>query len=201
MEDTFMPRVTDAPISATKVCTKCFRVRPLSEFRRIRSGQERRHPQCRDCRNEYERGRAKRQRDKAVYKYADAVRTNEDDARKLLAATREIFERFRGLEGFGKAWQAAYREAEREGKTYLCVRMLEATMYLTATASELQQENTRTMSDEDLQASVLRNTAVLIRRFPQIAVEAARELGWQVVPPSAAQHSSHNTEAEGGDAA
>jgi hypothetical protein len=93
----------DAPTCATKVCTRCFRERPLSDFRRIRSGQERRHSQCCDCRNEYERGRAKRQRDKAAYKFADTVRANKEDATKLLAATREIFERFRGLDGFSRA--------------------------------------------------------------------------------------------------
>jgi hypothetical protein len=75
--------------------------------------------------------------------------------------------------------------------------MLEATMYLTAAANQLQQDNMRRMSDEELAETAARQMIAMIQQHPKLVMDVAEQIGWQVVPPSAAQHSSGNADTDG----
>jgi len=91
-----------------------------------------------------------------------------------------VCEEFGGLETFAAAWVDYFRRAaEGRGATGLrCFQAFIALLqYLEANGPKASD-----LSDEDLGHELMTATKRLIQEQPELALEAARELGWTLTP-------------------
>ena len=91
-----------------------------------------------------------------------------------------LAQQFGGTEGFAEAWFQFHQRAADRGQAAV-LRSFEAISRLLKYCDENRDEPAD-LSDEDLRRAVLEETKELIVREPELAVAAAREIGWTVVP-------------------
>lgn len=177
----------------TKFCTDCSEFRPITEFRLRRRNASARMCQCNRCHNENERcRRANRNTDRE----SQSVRWHLERVRK--AGTHENIERlvgemlvdFGGVQGFAESWRSCLDIWSKKGatlrlKSYLTI--LHLMVYCEEKREQKQQADSdelKEMSDEELKQSMFRSIMEIIKKDPEIALAAAMELGWQVIPPT-----------------
>ena len=100
----------------------------------------------------------------------------------MLLLVREMLQRYGGVQGFAESWAQQARRAmeDRPGSTPALncfssvANLVKHTKDARAAVKELDDKNL----EDELAATVTR----FIQDRPQLAVEAAKRLGWQVVP-------------------
>ena len=179
-----------APVIAdSKLCEYCLTVKPITEFRRrYRDGTERMN-ECRTCHNESERMRRAHRRtsrdNDAIKQFVTRLKnTHRPEQIELLCGA--MIRRLGGLQSLFVAWvrqveaaQSAQPGSKKVLDFYQAIfRMIE---YCNSGRRDLAE-----ISDEDLQGEIMESCKQLIRQHPEVAVEAAEQIGWTVIPDSAA---------------
>jgi hypothetical protein len=188
-------RDNDIACTTLRRCKHCSQLRPITEFRRMRTGQERRHTVCRECRKRLRREETRLQREKIAHRYAQRVNrlAAEEKYNAIMAVTTEMIARFQGLDGFVQCWKAAVDAAAKKGKDHLVCRSLLAVANLATTCSVLQATANPSgqVDDEDLRRQFEEIAVRVIAQHPELALRAALKLGWELRPGKA-----HTKEAE-----
>ncbi len=173
-----------APIpTTTKTCTACFERQPITEFRRRRRNSEDRQTQCRRCTNKAESARRKAIRRRKVCTYARDVLAAKRNRGRVVALTEQLASKIGGIEKIGALFKEALDGARAAGRHYTVLQLLRTILDLTIVSGQLEREQVRQMSDEDLQAELLRGSIRAVQENPHLAVLAAHQLGWTVIPP------------------
>ncbi|MCO6458562.1 MAG: hypothetical protein J5I93_24920 [Pirellulaceae bacterium] len=110
--------------------------------------------------------------------------------RRVEALATAAIARFGGLDRLVRLWREVTEQAHEQGKPHVAVRSLEALGHLLTVAAKSQEaaaqearEELARMSDEELHEVELRAVRLAIQEQPELAVAAAVELGWTVIPP------------------
>lgn len=147
--------------------------------------------ECRSCHNKRERERHARlrrgQRDAVIASFVTQLKSAKSNDRVAFLCGAMI-QHFRGLEGFLQAWRSQLDRAcqQQPGSKKVLdffrsvVRLIE---YCDATRPSVSQ-----LPDEDLHQELAAETRRQVEAHPQLAIEAAAQLGWTVVPPTEGQH-------------
>lgn len=178
---------TTAP---TRICRgPCCRELPLTSFRRSRKGSDKREHDCDDCHKLALRERNRRRREKVVERYARSGYYQRLD-RRLRRLTCTMLSRLGGVEEVAKLWVKMIRRAEhdRPGCPFLLasymslLRLIEFSEALT-TKEAAEGRSPAEMTDTELAEVIHRRVLEILRGRPELALWAAAELGWEVVPP------------------
>ena len=149
--------------------------------------QELPHTVCRDCRNWLRREETRLSREKDAHRYAQRVNrlAAAEKTVQLLTVTAQMIERFGGLDELVRTWKRAIDAAEEKGKDHLVCRSMTAIMHLVVACTSLQVSVTQPdmVDDEDLRREFEAVTARVIVSHPELAIRAARQLGWTIIPP------------------
>lgn len=108
---------------------------------------------------------------------------NEPNDKKLELIAGAMFRQFGGLQGFLAAWTTYTDRALAQGGSAAC-RCFEAVFRLVQYC-ETKSPDLSDVSDEDLERSLMQSTENLILQHPELAVRAAHQLGWTVIPHTA----------------
>jgi hypothetical protein len=169
----------------TRFCERCLHFRPVTEFRpRYRDGSARMKT-CNVCHAAAERERRASQRvsqDRRRMRQHFAAITEERYRQKVDLLAQVMLAEFGGLGGFLLAFQDYLADAKRRGGLANW-RAIHATLRLMESAARHSSERVATMSEEELLASLRPHVRDLIAAHPEVAVCAAAELGWAVIPP------------------
>jgi hypothetical protein len=178
-----------------KVCRTCRTPKPLDDFRRRAKDKEARLNQCRSCHREAERCRRAEKRSRRagdeIELFAKAVWRGRmhAEAAPLLAL---LYEKFGGAIGFAEEFWTTYQQAPPGSNRR--VRLLLAFIRLNELDYPRQEAERKAratkynlMTDEELEqeqnALILGLLPRLIAAKPELAIWAADQLGWQVIPP------------------
>lgn len=175
--------MSNTAADTTRLCEQCLTAKPINQFRRrTQSGSARLH-QCRDCHNAYERARLARKRqqrnDGRISKALTQIK-NESNSKRLEVLCAMFVQHFGGTEGFTEAWFDFHNRVADRGQA-AALRSFEAVFRLLKYCDEHRDEPAD-IGDEELEEAVLEETKELILREPELAVAAAREIGWTVIP-------------------
>lgn len=179
-----MDDTTSAARIQTRRCTRCCLVKHMSEFRRRYAESEVRHTECRQCARERARLRRLKQRDRRLHDYSQKVKDRAHNAASVAALTAEMVRLYGGIDEFALAWKQAIDDAAVRGKSYLVVRGFDAVVRLAEANSELQKQDRRLelIDDRDLQRQLDAVATRVIAGNPELAISAARRLGWHLEP-------------------
>jgi len=182
----FLPPSSLTRIAATediRFCEQCCEFRPLTEFRRrSRAGTGRMH-QCRQCHNQSERMRREKRRAKrersSVATWLTRIKNERSNAR-LEFLIGAMLHQFGGMENYVAAYADYHRHAMQQGEfaAYRCLQSLFRLLEL----REAKEPDPYDMTDEELEHYLAEQTKAAIRLQPELAVAAAKELGWSVIP-------------------
>ena len=167
----------------TKFCEQCTCFKPITEFRRRSRDGFVRLNQCRTCHNATERQRRNGRRKQLNHRRMAKVLTqlkNEDRHDRLELLCSVMFRQFGGLQGLVRAWQAYFQRASRKGG-FAAFRSLQAVVRLTQDCEATVPQPSE-LSDDELQSGLDASVAQLIQQQPEVAIAAAKRLGWTVVP-------------------
>ena len=107
--------------------------------------------------------------------------------------TTAAIARFGGLERIATFWMELTLNAREQDKPHIVLRSLNALTHMIVVAAKSQAAETeaeavndqlRTLSEEQLADLQLAEVKMVIRENPELAVAAACELGWTVIPPA-----------------
>ncbi|MCO6458601.1 MAG: hypothetical protein J5I93_25115 [Pirellulaceae bacterium] len=177
---------------AEKICSGCGRLLPLRLFRFRKRELNDRHAECGSCHNERMKRRTAKTRQTDLNQLLMDVNRNGGlrRYRRVEALATAAIARFGGLDRLVRLWREVTEQAHDQGKPHVAVRSLEALGHLLTVAAKSQEaaaQETRDelaqMSDAELHEAELRAVRLAIREQPELAVAAALELGWTVVPP------------------
>jgi len=175
-----------ATFADTKLCELCVSVKPFTEFRRRSRNGSARLNQCRQCHNTAERerrsGKRTRHNHRLMAKCLTKVK-NEQNNDRLELLCGFMFDQFGGLEGFTAAWCDYRRRAMQQGG-YAAFRVFQS-LFRLAEYCDANRPDMSALSDEQLQQAWEENTKELIQQHPELAVTAADQIGWTVIPPLA----------------
>lgn len=107
-----------------------------------------------------------------------------------MAVFKAMLARFGGVGGLVNEWTTAIRTAQAKDpgdRFVLDSFMTIARLHERAAAAKAEERGRRAdeleaMSNDRLAAVVQKNVLAVIRENPQVAIEAARQLGWHVEP-------------------
>lgn len=180
---------------AQRLCGTCGNWKPSTEFRRYRKFSPQLRPQCNDCRNSENHLKRQHKRRREFTKSMTAI-ARARDLNRLFSLLEVLFHRYGGYRGF-VAELVHWQRTAPHGST-LQGRIIQATMQMMMLVDEVQreieekkardrEEHYWRMSDEELKAEHQRRirecTKQMIAECPALAVKAAHELGWTVIPP------------------
>lgn len=180
-------------VEAEKICSACGRLLPVRLFRVRCRASGVRHNECGRCHNDQRNRRAARKRQKDLSQLLQDVNRNGSLRRypKVEALATAAIARFGGLDRLVRLWRQVTEQAHEQGKPHVAVRSLEALGHLLTVAARSEQiaaQETREalaqMSDQELREAELRAVKLAIWEQPELAVAAAVELGWVVIPAS-----------------
>jgi len=172
-------------IDDTRLCRDCLRVKPISEFRRRYRGESTRLHRCRSCHNESERIRRVERRvernNDTIAKFVTQLK-NAQTPKQVELLCGAMIQRFGGVEELFAAWVQQFeaaRVAQPGSKKVLdfyqaILRMIE---YCDANRPNLAE-----VSDHDLEDEIIEGCKQLIRQHPEVAIDAAEQIGWTVIP-------------------
>lgn len=169
----------------SKLCEHCLTIKPAAAFRRRSSSNAARFNQCRDCHNRAERARRAHQKTlhdrRKMASFLTQVK-NEQDYDRLELLSRVMLDEFGGVQGFVNAWSDYYQRAMERGG-FGALRCIESVLRLMQYCEEKVPDACQ-LSDAELQEAMIEQTKAIIQDQPELAVAAAAELGWTVIPPS-----------------
>ncbi len=168
----------------TKTCRCCFEAQPVTEFRLKRKNSEDRHGQCRRCFNREMSERRKAMRRRKVCTYVRDVQAVKRDRDRVIVLTRELASRLGGIETIVALFKEVYEEAKAAGRHFTAFRVLKTVLDLSIVTDALSRERISEMSSEDLDAELMRGSISAFQENPHLAVLAAHQLGWTVIPPN-----------------
>ena len=170
-----------------RVCEQCFESKPLSEFRCKKRGTSLRARECRTCHNETERLRQAEKRAKATdlafaQFHAQLKRTRDEKRVAILVAV--MVESFGGLHEFVAAWIGHIDQAmEKSPGSKKVLDFFQAITQMSDAAHKYHKPpDPAEMTTENLTFALRQQLRDLVRDEPELAVAAARELGWEVRP-------------------
>lgn len=176
----------NVPCLEVRRCKHCSQLQPTTEFRRVRTGQERRHTVCRECRKRLRREETRLRREKRTHRYAQCVNrlAAEEKFNAITQVTAQMISHFRGLDGFVQTWKAAVDTAAQNGKTRVVCNSLLAIANLVIARSSLQAgvDPLAQFGDEELHRQFERVAMRVVMQHPELAVRAGRQLGWAITP-------------------
>lgn len=114
---------------------------------------------------------------------ASQINHYSDRPGRIQRLLEEMVRRFQGPDRFCEAWFEAYQHAVSAGKLHLAARHLNAVLNLSAAANRENDSPYAYLSTEDLQRATADELVSLVKSRPELAVEAARSLGWTVLIP------------------
>ena len=168
----------------SRFCEQCVSVKPLAEFRRRSRNGSARLNQCRECHNQSERKRRATKRSKhdhrRMAKYLTQLKNERSNARvELLLGV--MIEQFGGTQGFLAAWSDYHHRAMHQGgfAAFRCFQSVARLMQF----CEQNHADPGELSDEELEQTIMDHTKHLIQQNPVLAVAAADQIGWTVIPP------------------
>lgn len=197
MAAAIQPKIPVAENSPEKLCERCLQRKPVSEFRRRRRGGVARMGDCNWCHNRRERQRLAAARaaeeQTALDRFARALKNTPDSGpghERVLWLCDTIFRYFGGVAGFASAWVAYFEAAKAANpENKRCADFFSACIRLAGCADAARRAERaecdhflEAMSDEDLEAALMAVARKLIRSQPELAVVAAQQLGWHIVP-------------------
>ena len=171
----------------TEACHEYLQVRPLAEFRLQHRNESRRMNDCNFCHNRSERVRRRdarlKGRDKTIARFAMRLR-HATDANRVLLLCHQMFARYGGVQGFAESWAMQTKRTRRGSKRALnfFVAIANLLQFAKDTRPPVKELDDKNLEDE-LTVTVMR----LIEDRPELVIEAAQRLGWQVSPPEASQ--------------
>src|SRR5262245_19756270 len=139
---------------------------------------------CRECRRKYQRQYRRRNRSSAMHKYAEAL-AKVDDLRKVKALAVAMIRRFNGVENIADAWKREFdyvtqtAPGSRRAWNYIASLL----NYMRFAEDNPPKPNLAALTDEELDELKVEALLDLIRERPQVAVTAAKALGWIVIQP------------------
>ena len=171
-----------------KFCGHCFITKPIAEFRRRTADGLTRLNQCNSCHSAAERDRRAYKRNKherrQMRQQLVKLKNAKTNRQVELVCTAMVHE-FGGVPGFATHFALYFQRAKRD-RGLGALRCFEALLRLMEHADAVRAE-ARTdlglLSDEDLEREQLRSTQHSIRENPQLAIDAAKQLGWTITPP------------------
>jgi hypothetical protein len=172
-----------APGDDLRLCQHCLATKPAAEFRRRSPAGPARLRQCRPCHNRAERERRAGKRARREHRLTARALTrvkDERDNRRLEWLVGVLVREFGGMPGLVASWSAYHRRAMRAGGL-AAVRCFQAIFRLLEYC-ESAQPDPGAMSDEEADRALLAHVEALIQQHPELALAAASELGWTVVP-------------------
>lgn len=169
----------DTP-SESKTCCKCLQCKPLTEFRRVRKGQDARRRDCNQCHRENEEVRKLRHRRKQqgmqIQKGSAAICQTEDPKRVARIA-EGLLDYFGGWEGFARVWRETFEDARHHKRHRRVFHMLQSIWKIQQAAEKLAVESRRVEIDRiSLELSVVKS--------PVVAAGVLMQLDWSVALPS-----------------
>lgn len=167
---------------STKVCTKCGRVRAIKHFRRIRKGEEKRHPDCNACQSAFQRGLRRRRREREASRFASQINRHADSERQLVAICNAMWLRFGGPHGVARAFQEAIDNAAGAGRYATSGRLMVAIVHLLDAGQRAESRELRRLSDDELAERTRESLETLVEQTPTLAVNALRAAGYTVLP-------------------
>ena len=104
---------------ANRTCTKCFEIKPLSQFRFTNRQTGQRSTQCRTCHNRAEKirqsAKAKSNRVEAISNAANKLRRDPSD-NQVRAICQQMITQFHGVDGFVKQWMGCWETDRAKGR-------------------------------------------------------------------------------------
>ncbi|HJN12876.1 MAG TPA: hypothetical protein QF564_29640 [Pirellulaceae bacterium] len=167
----------------TKTCRCCFEAQPVTEFRRKRKNSEDRHGQCRLCFNREMSERRKAMRRRKVCTYVREVQAVKRDRDRVIVLTEELTRGLGGMETIVALFKEVYEEALAANRSFTAFRVLKTVLDLSIVADELRREQLTSLSDEEFEEVRRRAIRDEISENPALAIVAAHELGWMIIPP------------------
>ena len=171
----------------TKACHQCLQNRPLGEFRRQHRNESRLMNDYNFFHNRYERVQRRntrlKGRDEAIAHFAMQLRYA-TDANRMLLLCRDMFARYGGVQGFAESWAILAKRARPGSKRAL--NFVVAVANLLKFAKDARPP-VKELDDKDLEDELTVTVMRLIEDRPELVIEAAQRLGWQVSPPEASQ--------------
>jgi hypothetical protein len=163
-----------------RLCGKCCRALPVSEFRRRSKSSESRSSDCRACHNHYEHARIQKQRKQVrrriVRKAADEVaRCRTVDQAALIISMLPAA--FGGVEKLFRFWMD---EVQRGGHPHEIVRYCELWYRFELLQDSAATHRLHQLNSPEGRAALREELHGLIRKHPEIAVQAAKEIGCEI---------------------
>ncbi len=173
----------------SRICPHCLRFLLITEFRRRSRQGAARMSKCRECHNRAERERRAAQRHREQQRSLGKALTrlgNEQDAKRAALLLRSIVGQFGGLEHLALLWRQNYEHSQPG--SYRRFRSLQALVTLAGAADTVPPEDDdpldpTKMSEPELLDSLDDQMKRMIAERPEIAVAAAADIGWCVIPP------------------
>ena len=172
-----------ATVADTKTCTTCFHERSISEFRRRWKDNEERHTVCRECYNAEQRERQRARRGRRVCTYVKEMVAAKRDANKVVALTSRLFSDLNGLEAVVSSIKGALENAQAAGRHATVFRIYKMLMDMLIVSDQLRREQLSSLSDQELEELRRREIRDEISENPALAIVAAHELQWTIIPP------------------
>ena len=170
-------------LATERVCTQCQRTKPVTNFRRVRTGSERRRNQCNDCNTRYMRRFRANKRLNRLRRGITPISWSSARPRDIELAITMMIKSFGGLARFCCEWKLAIEDATQNGDHKFALQSFSAIARLTAICSSLNQESDLAdLSDNELSDYL---SDVLVQQMasqPDRAVTMFKEMGWELRP-------------------
>ena len=181
----------DSPLQ-TRLCRQCGDEYPVDHFRRKRRDGERRETVCRNCHKANMRA-WRRARTEAALKSFVKRAPNQLLDRRLRAVANDTLRRLGGVEALSQMLASTAKALHAAKPTDpLPLRAAMAVVRLHQYIDARQNVNEAAdcddysgLSTDEIKARIRQAIIDLIRKHPEIAVAAAEQLCWTVIPSSA----------------
>ena len=182
--------MANVPREMLRVCGHCSEIRSLTDFRRRYRDRDRpdRMHMCNSCHARRERERRRRKREQRDHmqteRFVSGICNTRDLQRRRLIVDSAI-QGCGGIDKFLKSWLGAIESlVARRKYSPRSVRFFECLMELQTEQDARRRAALENASDSELAAMIDERLDGWIRSDPALAVDAARRLGWKVVPPA-----------------
>ena len=163
----------------TKICSECLQCRPLTQFRRVRKGQDTRRTDCNQCHRKNEETRKLRHRRKhqgMQIQKASAAICQTRDPRRVARIAEGLMHEFGGWKRFVHIWHETFEAAQRAKRHRRVLHMVVSLWKLQQAGEELAVESRRVEFDRvSFELSVVKS--------PAVAAGVLSKLGWTTSRP------------------
>ena len=140
---------------ANRTCTKCFEIKPLSQFRFTNRQTGGRSTQCRTCHNRAEKirqsAKAKSKRAKTISNAAKKLKRDPSD-NQVRSVCKQMINQFHGVDGFVKQWFSVWETDRAKGRAK-CFAHISAVIRLMEYVDD-HKPNHGQLTDDELNARI-----------------------------------------------